>query len=156
MGNKYSFQDFNKETMAKAYGSNLQISFKKSVEVSRRIRGKKLSYVISYLEKVVDKKIPVPYIRFNAEVPHRKGKGISSGGYPVNVSKAFIKLLNSAKKNASEQEISGELYVLGVSANKGTKRYRPGRFSGRLMKSTNVEVIIGLKIKNENLEVVKK
>ena len=156
MAYKYSYEKFDKESMARSCGQNLSVSFKKSVEVARAIRGKKLSYAISYLEKVADQKAVVPYIRFKAEMGHKKGKGIDTGGYPVNVANAFLRLLKSAQKNASEQEISGELYIKAVSARKGTKRYHAGRYSGRVMKSTNIEVIVAPKSKKKVEEVIKK
>ena len=39
----YSLKAYNKEHMARAYGSSLNISTKYAVEVSRMIRGKKVS-----------------------------------------------------------------------------------------------------------------
>lgn len=143
MAYNYSFQKFDKESMARACGVNLQISLKKAVETANAIRGKKLSLVITYLEKVIKQEAVVPYKRFNSEMPHKKGKGIAAGGYPVNVAKELLKLLKSAEKNAREQEINGDLYVISVSCRKGSARYHYGRYSGRKIKSTNVEVIVG-------------
>ncbi len=141
----YSYQEFNNETMARACVTNAGVSLKKSVEVARFIRGKKLTYAISLLEKVSEQKIPVPYKKYRAEMPHRRGKGIDAGGYPVHVANEFLRLLKSAQKNASEKEIGSELYVLAVSSRKGSSRYHYGRYAGRSMKSTNIEVIVGAK-----------
>lgn len=143
MAYKYSYEAFNKETMARASSTNLQISLKKTVETANAVKGKKVVTAISYLEKVMDEKVPVPYKRYTMAIAHRPGKGISTGGYPVKVAKELIRLINAATKNAKEQEISGELYVLSVSGRKGTTRYHPGRYQGRVMKSTNLEVIVG-------------
>lgn len=131
--------------MARANGTNLPISLKKSVEVARAIRGKTLSHAVSYLEKVAEQKAVIPYVRFNQEMPHKKGKGISTGGYPVKVAEEFLRLVRNAEKNASDKELTGKLYVLSASARKGNNRYRMGRYIGRKMKSTNAEVIIGVK-----------
>ncbi len=147
MAYKYAYQGYNKETMARAFSSNLQISLKKSVETARNIKGKKVDSVIKYLEAVAEQNAVVPYRKFNTEMPHRRGKGIAAGGYPVNVAKEFLKLIKSAKKNAVEQEITGELYLKSISVRKGTQRYHNGRYFGRKMKSTNVEVIVGIKEK---------
>ncbi len=144
---KYAFEAFDKQTMARACGSNLSISLKKTVEVAKTIRGKKVKNVISYLESVVEQKAVVPYRKYRAEMGHKKGAGIDTGGYPVTVAKELLKMIKSAQKNASEQEISGELYLLSLSARKGGARYHYGRYSGRKMKSTNVEVIVGVKEK---------
>lgn len=149
MAYKYSFQNFDKENMARSCGTNLSISLKKSVEVAKAISGRKISLVIDYLEKVIEQNAAVPFNRYNAEMPHQRGKGISSGGFPVNVAKEFLRLVKNAQKNASEQEISGDLYLLSASVRKGTARYHPGRYAGRKMKSTNVEIILGPKVKKE-------
>lgn len=145
MASNYSYQHLDKETMAVASGRNLSISMKKTVELARAIQGKKVKVAISYLEKVIDKKVAVPYRRFKQEVPHQRGKGIDTGGYPVNVAKEVLKLLKSAQKNASEKELGDNLFVVSISARKGASRYHPGRYVGRRMKVTNVEVVVGVK-----------
>lgn len=139
---KYSYIEKESEKVSKASASNLSISLKKSVEVANAIRGKKASFAISYLEKVVDKKVAVPYRRYNAELAHQKGKGISTGGFPVSVSNSFIQLLKSAVKNAGDKELDGELYIKAISARKGASRHHFGRMPGRKMKSTHLEVIL--------------
>ncbi len=144
----YSYDKFDEKTMAKASGTNLKISLKKSVEMSREIQGKKISEVILYLGEVMKQKRAVPYLRYFAETAHRKGKGISTGGYPTLVAKEFLKLLNSAKSNAEEKTLEiKNLRVISVSARKGQVRHTMGRYSGRKNKATNVEIIIGEKIK---------
>lgn len=147
MAYKYSFQNFNKETMARAHSTNASISLKKSVEVTNAVRNKKLAVAIAYLERVALKETVVPFRRYTTEMPHQKGKGISAGGYPVHVAEELVRLFKAAQKNALEQEIAGELYVLATSVRKGAQRYHMGRYSGRKMKSTHVEVIVGLKEK---------
>lgn len=142
---KYAFQTFSSETMARAHETNLQISMKKSVELAKALQGKKVSSAVIYLQKVIEKEAVVPYVRYNTEMPHRRGKGIMSGGYPVNVAKAFLKILLNAQKNAADLEISGELYVLSASSRQGSARYHSGRYAGRKMKSTNVEIIVGVR-----------
>lgn len=145
----YSFQNFEKETMAKACSTNAQISLKKSVECARVIKGKKVSTAIKYLEKVIVKEAVVPFRKYRAEMAHQRGKGIDTGGFPVNVAKEILRVLLSAQKNASEKELSEELYIMSISARKGTQRYHTGRHMGRKMKSTNLEVIVGEKKKND-------
>lgn len=155
MAYKYSYEGFNKETMGRASSTNQHISLKKTVETANAVKGKKVETAISYLEKVMDEKVPVPYKRYTMAIAHRPGKGISTGGYPVNVAKEIIRLLKAASKNAKEQEVSGELYVISVSGRKGTTRYHPGRYQGRKMKSTNMEVIVGSRAKKETKKKVK-
>lgn len=141
----YSYQDYNKETMARASDTNVAISLKKSVEACKAIKGKKVGTVIKYLEAVMDQKAVVPYTRYKQETPHRRGKGIDTGGFPVAVAKELLRLVKSAEKNAKERELGDNLYVLNASVRQGASRYHYGRYSGRKMKSTNVEVIVGVK-----------
>ncbi len=152
MAYNYSYQNFNKEVMARAFAQNSTISLKKTVETAKFINGKKVSTVINFLGRVEEKEAVVPYRRYNTEMAHRRGKGIDTGGYPVKVATEILRLVKSAQKNAIEQEISGELYLLSISARKGTNRYHAGRYSGRKMKSTNLEVIVGIKEKKKEVK----
>ncbi len=142
---KYSYQGYDNQTMARASSQNVAISLKKSVEVAKSIKGKKVNDAIDYLEKVSEKTVAVPYTRYVAEMAHRKGKGISTGGYPLKAVAEFLRLIKSAQKNASEKEMSEDLVIISASVRKGTNRYHYGRYSGRKMKSTNVEIIVGAK-----------
>lgn len=145
MAYKYSMEGYDNQSMARAFRSNASISLKKTVELAKAIKGKRVSTAINYLERVAEQKAVVPYTRYKAEVAHKRGVGIDTGGYPVKVAQEVLKLLKSAQKNASEKELGGELYVLSVSGRKGSGRYHIGRHMGRKMKTTNVEVIIGTK-----------
>lgn len=142
MAYKYSFTNFDAKTMARASATNTRISMKKSVEVAREIQGKKLSVAIAFLERVVEEKQIVQFRRYNTEMPHKRGKGVMSGGYPVNVAKQFLLVLHNAKKNAENLNLGEELKVISASARQGNSRYKMSRLSGRKMKSTNVEVIV--------------
>ena len=144
---KYSFEKFDKETMARAHGTNLQISLKKTVETVNAIRGKKLSTVIGFLEKVEEQKAVVPFRKYRSEMAHQKGKGIDTGGYPVKVATALLSLIKSAQANAKEKELTGDLYLVSISSRKGSSKYHYGRYSGRKMKSTTVEVVVAAKNK---------
>jgi ribosomal protein uL22 len=142
---KYAFQNFDKNTMARASGTNLTISLKKTVETAKELSGKKVSTAINYLERVANLKAVVPYRTYRGEMGHKRGKGIDTGGFPVKVSNEIVSLLQSAKKNAEDLGLDENLYVLSVSGRKGSSRYKPGRYSGRKAKATSVEVIIGSK-----------
>ena len=143
MAYNYSYQGYDKETMARANNSNVHISMKKTVETARFIRGKKLSTAIKVIEGVIDQKVVVPYKKYRYETAHRRGKGIDTGGYPVNVARELLRLLKAVEKNASEKELGEKLYVISLSCRQGTGRYHNGRMMGRKMKSTNVEVVVG-------------
>ena len=87
-----------KKDHAGVYGRNLPISLKHSKFISKFIKGKEIESAIRDLEKVVKKKQAVP---MKGELPHRKGKGMMSGKYPVKASEHFIKLLKSLNSNSS-------------------------------------------------------
>lgn len=145
MAYKYAYQKYDDKMMARAFRANLGISLKKSVEVSKYIKGRDINQAIRFLEDVVSLKRAVPYTRYNQEMAHQKGKGVSTGGFPVKVAVEFIKLLKLAQKNAIDKELNSDLVVLEVSARKGSAFYKPGRHNGRKSKRAHVEVIVGVK-----------
>lgn len=144
MAYKYSYQTFNSTSMARASTVNARISFKKSVEVARQLTGKKVSVAKKFLEDVIKQEQVVEYKRFNTEMPHKKGKGVMAGGYPVNVAKQFLLVLKNCEKNAENLGLgeSDELKIISASVRQGTGRYKMSRMSGRKMKSTHVEIIV--------------
>lgn len=91
-------KDVVKKDYAIIYGRNLPISLKHSKFISKFIKGKKIEIVIMELEQVMKKKQVIP---MKGELPHRKGKGMMSGKYPVKASEHFIKLLKSLNANSS-------------------------------------------------------
>ena len=145
MAYNYAYQNFDKKNQARACSVAAQISLKKSVEVAKAICGKSLKQVIVYLENVVGEKQVVPYRKYRAEMAHKKGTGVDTGGYPVMVAKEFLRVIKAAEKNAKEQELGENLVLVSVSARKAQTRYHYGRHSGRQMKSTTLEVIVGVK-----------
>src|SRR3990170_1554879 len=64
--------EFKTETQARAYGRELPIPWKKSVELARQLRGKKVERALVYLDNVVALKQPVPYRRYNRWVAHKR------------------------------------------------------------------------------------
>ncbi len=138
---KYSYQG-DKSAVALSSGTSLTISLKKTVETAKAIKGKSVSYALHYLEEVTKEKKVVPYTRYKAEMGHKRGKGIDSGGFPVNVAKELLRLVKSAQSNAKEKELGDSLKIVSVSARKGPTRYIAGRYSGRKTKSTNVEIVL--------------
>jgi len=85
-----------RKEQAIAYGKNLHASKKQCAYISKFIKNKPIDTAISDLQSVIKLKIPVP---FKGEVPHRKGKGIMSGRYPIKASKLFINVLRGLKGN---------------------------------------------------------
>src|SRR3990170_2235524 len=87
-----------KEGMAKAYGREMPIPWKKAVELARALRGKKVETALEYLDNVIALKQPVPFRRYNRWVAHKSGYGPAR--YPVKAAKYFKRVLESAVSNA--------------------------------------------------------
>lgn len=82
---------------AKARILNVNVSPKFSREVALAIKGQKIDKARKILEDVISLKKPIELKRHNKEVGHHNGK---PSRYPVNVSKAFIDLLDNVVANA--------------------------------------------------------
>ena len=127
---------------AKAIGMNLAISKKDSVEIASFIRGKKLKRVKVILEEVIALKFIIPYKRFHKDRGHKRGR-MAAGGYPVKASTHILSLVKSAEMNALNKGMnSDDLYINKIIVNKGTGQMHHGRFRGRSMKRTHVEVAL--------------
>ncbi len=85
-----------KKDKAIARGEGLHISKRHGMYICNFIRGKTIDSAIENLEKVILLKKAVP---FKGEIPHRKGKGMMSGRYPVSAANIFIPMLKSLKGN---------------------------------------------------------
>ncbi len=85
-----------KKDKAVARGDSLHISKRHGMYICSFIKGKSIDSAIENLEKVILLKKAVP---FKGEIPHRKGKGMMSGRYPVSAAKIFIPMLKSLKGN---------------------------------------------------------
>lgn len=130
----------------KSFGKNYSISTKHSIAVCSFIRGKTIAEAITLLEKVREKKIAVP---MKGEIPHKSGKGMVGGRYPVKACFHFIKLLKNLRGNASLKNLEAETTIIKIAkADKGPTGMRTGR-KGRVGKSTHI-LLIG-----EGKEVVK-
>jgi len=138
---EYSFKNYNKEHMARAYGSSLRISTKHSVEIANLLRGKTLQRAKSILNAVIRKEQAVPFKRRNRDVAHKTG--MSAGRYPVKAASEILKVLESAEKNAQFLGLdTSSLVVKSIIANKATIIHKYGRKRGRTGKNTHVEVTL--------------
>ena len=134
----------NEERVARSGATNMRISTKNSVEISRFIKGLAVDRAIEYLEDVVTKKKAVPFKRFIKDQAHRKG-GMGPGRYPVNAAIEFIKLLKNVKNNAEQKGFEAErLVVDNAQANLcGSSFHRGARsFGRRFSKSTNISITV--------------
>lgn len=139
--------EYRIETMARAYGRELPVAWKKAVEIARALRGKTVENARDYLEAVIALKKPVKMRKYNRWVAHKSGTGPAR--YPVKTAKAFLRILESAVANA---EFTGKddpdaMIVRVVNAHKGptTKGYRPrayGRSSPWNKDTVNLEIVL--------------
>ena len=124
---------------AKAFGVNLPISTKKSVELANFLRFRDLIQAKRLLENVMLKNVAVPMRRYNKDTGHKPG--IGPGRYPRNAAKEFLFLLKSAESNAKQKGMDvNQLYIYQLIANQGAKQFRSGRQRGRVNKSTHLFV----------------
>ncbi len=124
--------------------SNRRLSWKDSIEVARFIKGMKVTKAKAFLQDVIKMKRAVPLKKFNDNRAHKPGK-LGPGRYPVNVSLAFLELINSAEKNAENKGLDVKsLIVQYAFANKGSSFSRPRRnaFRGQVRKSANVSIML--------------
>ena len=112
--------------LAKARARNARISFKHSLIVCKKIKGKKLEKAKRFLENLIKRKISI------------KGK------YYTNTCKKILEVLKNAEANAKQKNLNLErIWVKVAKADKGEVFIRPKsrfRFRGRKMKSTNIYI----------------
>ena len=137
----YTFNNYNKEHMARAVGMALPISFKQSVEICDFIKNKNINDAKKILQNVVHKKAAIPFRRYNHDLGHKKK--IGTGRYPEKASKWFINLIEDVEANAQFKGLNtSNLIIIHISAHKGGKAWHYGRKSRRKMKRTNVEIFV--------------
>lgn len=137
---KYAFQGFGKENMARACLKNLAISTKKSIEICSFIRGKTIKKAREALNKVLEMKDAVPYRRFNQEMAHNI-RGPS--GYPVKAITEILKAIKAAEDNAKAKGLSSDsLKIIHICAHRGPKNWHYGRQRRRIMKRTHIEIVV--------------
>lgn len=137
---KYAYSNFGSDT-AKAYGSNLDISTKVSINICTWLRGMTVKKAVVKLQNVLDYKEAVPFTRFTDGVGHRKG-AMASGRFPQKASKAFLDVINSAIANAANKGLAEDLKIIHLCAHKAATPLHQGRQRRRAMKRTHVEVVL--------------
>ena len=73
------------EHVATARSSNLPISTKHSVELARFIRGKPVEKVKKLLNLVLEKKVAVPYKRYDTHIAHKSTHAITPPKYATTI-----------------------------------------------------------------------
>lgn len=160
----YSHQGYNKETMARAVGRDLDISTKQSIEICNFLRGMGVQRAKAILNDVMELKAAVPFTRFTNGVGHRKGD-MAAGRYPINASKEILSIIENAETNAQQKGLNtSRMALVHLSAQKASRPMHPGRKRGRSMKRSHIEVVLGeapekedkKKARNERLQSAKK
>ncbi|MEM4625296.1 MAG: uL22 family ribosomal protein [Candidatus Pacearchaeota archaeon] len=130
-----------KKTEAFVNVRNAPISLKVAVSIGRFIKYKRIDESISLLEKVINKKIAIP---FKGEMPHRKGlmlnnKRMMTGKYPIKASKNFIRILRDLSANANVNGLDMDKVIIKeVIINKGQKQYH--RFGNTQFKRVHIYI----------------
>ena len=135
-----------KKTEVSVKGINLPISTKDGKFVCKFIVKKRIGDAIRDLEQVEVGKKAVP---MKGEIPHRKGKGISSGRFPKKAAKNFIILLKSLAANANEGNLDEPIIVEAI-ANMAARPH--GRFGRTQKKRTHIKIIAKNKVQKSKKE----
>jgi large subunit ribosomal protein L22 len=143
-------QKISGDNIAKVKANELNMSPKHSIEIATFIRHQRVNDAIAYLNEVVGLKKAIPFRRFNRNVAHKRGLpgNWDAGRYPVKASKAYIRVLESVKKNAEYIGLDADnLEIIHVSANRGRaqKSFFPramGRATPKVRETVNLEVVV--------------
>lgn len=136
----YAYKNMTEQS-AKAYGRNLPISTKTSIEICSHLRGMTFDRAVTVLTNVLQLKQAIPFTRFMDGVGHRKGN-MAAGRYPQKGSQLIKDLLMSAKSNAENKGLSDSLVVAHICAHKAATPFHNGRQKRRVMKRTHIEIVL--------------
>lgn len=131
--------NIEKAHFATVLAKNIPISTKFSIEIGNFIRNKELKKAKELLKKVTEKKIAVPFKKFNRDLGHKAG--IAAGRYPVKASATILKLLDSLEANAEYKGLdTNNLVIREFIANQGNQMWHYGRKRRRKMKRTHIMI----------------
>jgi large subunit ribosomal protein L22 len=126
-----------KEQYALAKATNLPVSTKQCVEISRSLRYKTTTAAKKFLEEVVTMQRPVAFKKFNRDMGHKAG--MAAGRYPQKAAHEFLHLIKSVEANAQVKGLSSSLKITKLLANKANTPLTGGR-RRRGTKRTHLEV----------------
>jgi len=115
-----------KRDVALVRAPSVHMSKRHGMYICSFIKGKSIEMAISDLEQVILLKKAVP---FKGEIPHRKGKGMMSGRYPVAAAKLFIPMLKNLRGGVIFNEM--DLAKTRISLAHANWSSRPQRKGGR-------------------------
>jgi len=145
----YTVTTLDPEKTVKASGRELSISHKAAREVCKTIKGMTLDQAKQHLNKVIQKKQPIPFRRHKKKAGHRHGlEKTYAGRYPVKTAQKILQVLQGAEANAEFKGFDTErLKIIHATAYPGIKvrRYTIrafGRTSPKIRTLTHIEVIL--------------
>jgi large subunit ribosomal protein L22 len=145
----YTIADLDPEKTVKASGRELSISHKAAREVCNAIKGMTLDQAKQHLNKVIQKKQPIPFRRYEKKLGHRHGlEKAYAGRYPEKTAKKILQVLQGAEANAEFKGLDPErLKIIHAVAYPGMKleRFTPramGRSSPKIRTLTHVELVL--------------
>ena len=146
----YSITNLDPEKTVKSAGRELRVSHKAAREVCTALKGKTLEQAKTYLNKVITKKQPVPFRRYNKKLGHRHGTepGTFAARYPIKTAQKILQVLAGAEANAEFKGLDVDrLRIIHAAAYPGmkVKRFQPrafGRSSPRNQILTHIELVL--------------
>ncbi len=115
-------------------GVSVPVSTKDAVFICKFIKRKSIDKALADLDDVMHFKRAIP---MTGEIPHRKGKGMMSGRYPIKAIEQFVIMLKTLKANANVNGVEEPIIVEAVP-NKASRPY--GRFGAIKRKRTHVKI----------------
>lgn len=134
-----------KKEFAMVNPQGLHMSRRHGTYICNFIKGKKIDDAIADLEKVIKLKVAIP---FKGEIPHRKGKGMMSGRYPVRASGLMVTVLKSLKGNSVVNGLDLDKTVIYEASSNWASR--PMKTGSRRAKRTHII------LKAKEMEIKKK
>ncbi len=110
--------DKEKDNVAFARAEGVDASYKDLSQVCGRVRGKKIAWALTFLEKASKGDIPILFKKFNTNLGHRRELGGSKGRYPKKAALAVLKAIKSVAANARVKGLSDDLTIVHILANK--------------------------------------
>lgn len=148
---KYAKRVGNFEETAKAKGSNLRVSFKKTRETANALKGKSLARAIKYLENVMEKKEAVPFRHQNNGVGRKamakNHKLCTQVRFPQKSARFLLSLLHNLESNAEYKDLdSDRLKITHIAVQRAPKTRRRvyrahGRINGHLRQPCHIEIV---------------
>jgi large subunit ribosomal protein L22 len=147
---KYSVVGLDPDRTVKGSSRELRISPKAASELCSVLKGMKIDDAMSFLERVKEKKQPVPFKRYKKKASHKRGvEKWCAARYPVKAANAILKILENIDTIALQKGLDPEkLKVIHASALKARKirKYIPrafGRSTPYFDQLCHVELVVG-------------